>query len=75
MSPDLDKYRRIGAAYGEEVLSDAALLALWAFLEQIAASTETYPLESDQAQAVLDSEQAKSALDLKTTNKEKETRP
>jgi hypothetical protein len=75
MSADLDKYRRIGAAYGDEDLSDAVLLALWAFLEQIAASAETYPLESDSAQAALDSEQAKLALDLKKTNTKKETRP
>ena len=43
MSPDLDKYRRIGAAEGENGLSDNALLALWAFLEAVAARADDYP--------------------------------
>ncbi|WP_299624313.1 hypothetical protein [uncultured Tateyamaria sp.] len=43
MSPDLDKYRRIGEAEGEYGLSNQALLALWASLEDLAARPDDYP--------------------------------
>lgn len=46
-SPDLNKYRQIGAQLGADDLSDTTLLALWSFLHIIAARPETYPLNSD----------------------------